>query len=274
MSLIKTDNGRILLKKAESMMLVPYVYDGNVGDYVLGDNVYDISAVIGDSITIEQSDGETTTKYNEFKSSPLLEVTSGAKYALTAQCVDLQNSVLKSLFGAMTGSGKNAAVEGAVAFHDDFVLIYALIRIRFKDTSVPDVILPKVKLNSKLFINQLKTRCSQGNMAGTAFSMNIAIEDNLGSQGHLLEFSDPSNGTTTYTPYTPIFFVPKTHTPLFFHHEDDGDYYYSLVNFTNGNVSHNIIVDPDYGSWTTESQNIGGGSQSGNNQDGSENNEE
>ena len=255
-------------------MVVPYVYDDTVGDYVLGENVYDISAVIGDSTTIEQSDGDTTTKYNEFKASPLLEVTSGAKYAFTAQCVDLQNCVLKALFGAMTGSGKNAAVEGAVAFHDDFVLRYALIRIRFHEASLPDVILPKVNLNSKLFINQLKTRCSQGNIAGTAFSINVAIEDNLGSQGGLLQFSDPATNTATYTPYTPVIFVPKTHTPLFFHHEDDGDYYYSLVNFTTGNVSHNIVVNPDYGSWTTESQNTGGGSQSGSNQGGSENNEE
>ena len=164
MALIETKYGRTVLKKAESMMVVPYVYDSTLNDYVLGEDVYDISAVIGDSIVIEQSDGSTTAKENEFVGSPLLEAVSGSKYEFTAQCIDLQDSVLKSMFGAMTVEG----VNGAVAFNDDFVKIYALIRVRFKEESIPDVILPKVQMNSKLFINQLSSRMSQGNIAGTA----------------------------------------------------------------------------------------------------------
>lgn len=277
MGLIETKHGRTILKKAESMMAVPYVYDATIGDYVLGQDVYDISAVIGDSIVIEQSEGNTDTKYNEFVGSPLLECVSGAKYAFTAQCVDLQNSVLKSIFGAMTASGKMGAVEGAAAFQDDFVRRYALIRVRFHEDDMPDVILPKVKLNSKLFINQLKTRCSQGNIAGTAFSINVAIEDNLGSMGGTLQFSDPATNSTTYTPYTPVIFVPKTHTPLFFHHEEDGDHYYSLVNFSTGVVTHSIVVGEN-GGWTAASENTGGGGSSSSSgsgtSSGSENNNE
>ena len=64
MSLIQTKNGRTVLMKAESMMLVPYVYNSTYGDYVLGSDVYDISEVIGDSIVIEQSEGDSVTKEN------------------------------------------------------------------------------------------------------------------------------------------------------------------------------------------------------------------
>ena len=232
MSLITTNNGRIVLKKAESMMVVPYVYNSTVGDYILGSDVYDLSAIIGDSITIEQDDGDKTTKENEFVASPLIECVSGAKYGFTAQCIDLQNAVLKSCFNAMTSANNT----GAVAFNDDFTLLYAAIRIRFKDTDKPDVVLPKVQMNSKLFINQLKTRLSQGNLAGTAKAVNFAVSNAAGTSA--LQFNVPVTSGTTYTPYTPVSFVPQANTPLFFHHKGSGSTdVYSKVNFENGTVT-------------------------------------
>lgn len=256
MSLITTNTGRIVLKKAESTMFVPYAYDSTVGDYVLGGDVYDISAIIGDSIVVEQSDGNTTTKENEFKASPLLECVSGAKYAFTAQCIDLQSKVLKSLFGAMTVSGS----EGAVAFNDDFVTIYTLVRIRFKNSSLPDVILPKVQLNSKLFISQLKTRVSQGNISGTALPINVAIENN--GQTALSSFSSIAV-PSTYTPYTPVLFVPKGRVPLFYKsHSSSNLDNYSHINFENGTIS-DVLVQPSTGSLPTPSGGGGGGGQGG-----------
>ena len=244
-------------------MLVPYVYDSNEEDYVLGQNVYDISAIIGDSIVLEQSEGTTETKENEFVASPLLQVTSGAKYGFTAQCLDLQNAVLKSIFSAMVASGgqSGAEVTGAAAFADDYVLQYALIRVRFSGDNTPDVFLPKVQLNSRLFIQQLHSRAGQGNIAGTAISHIVAIED-TNVANHLLQFSIPSGvnrGTpptptppqpsmvsTSYTPYTPVLFVPKGYTPIFKYNERN----FASVNFGTGNVDTNIIVNATSGTWS------------------------
>lgn len=253
MSLITTNEGRIVLKKASSMMAVPYVYDSTVGDYVLGDDVYDISAIIGDSITLEQSDGNTEAKYNEFKASPLIESVSGSKYNFTAQCLDLQNSVLQSLFGVMVGHGYNGAVNGAVAFNDDFVLLYALIRISFEDASLPDVVMPKVQLNSKLFIQQLKTRASQGNIAGTALAHTVAVDDMVNpAEGELLQFSSQANGTT-YTPHTPVLLVPRGYDFFVYRNEAKLDDVYSRVNFNSGSVGNNIHINPSNGSWEVSS---------------------
>lgn len=235
MSLITTSSGRIVLKKAASMMVVPYVYNSTIGDYVFGIYVYDLSAVIGDSITIEQSDGNTTTKENEFVASPLLECVSGGKYGFTAQCVDLQNAVLKSCFNAMTISDEN----GAVAFQDDYTLLYALIRIRFEDTNLPDVFLPKVQMNSKLLISQLKTRLSQGNLSGTAKSVYVAIANNDGD--HALSFANPVSGTGVYTPHTPILLVPQNKHPLFFYKKTATTDVYAFIDFNSG------VVVPEYG---------------------------
>ena len=172
MSLIQTNTGRKIFKKAESMLVVPYVYNSGIDDYALGETVYDISAVIGDSIVLEQSEGTTEIKENEFRSEPLLQVTSGAKYGFTAQCLDLQNNVLRALFKAMTVGDHDIA-----AFNDDYTTLYALVRIGFGGQDTPDIILPKVQLNSRIFIQQLRTRAGQGNISGTANSFNIAIKD-------------------------------------------------------------------------------------------------
>lgn len=232
MSLITTNDNRIVLKKAESMMVIPYVYNSTVGDYVLGGDVYDISAVIGDSITIEQDDGNTTTKENEFVASPLIECVSGAKYNFTAQCIDLQNAVLKSCFNAMTVNN----VDGAAAFNDDHTLLYAAIRIRFKENNKPDVVLPKVQMNSKLLVNQLKTRLSQGNIAGISKAVNVVVSNTSGNSA--LQFNVPASNGTTYTPYTPVLLVPKENLPLFFHHKGNGNTdTYSKVDFENGSVT-------------------------------------
>lgn len=241
MSLITTNDGRIVLKKAQSMMAVPYVYDSAVGDYVLGEDVYDISAIIGDSITLEQSDGNTEAKYNEFVGTPLIENTSGGKYSFTSQCIDLQDKVLQSLFGAMTVSG----TSGAIAFNADYVELYALIRISFDDESLPIVVLPKVHLNSKLFIQQLRTRMSQGNIGGTAMPHNCGIEN--AAHNALLSFSSISS-EPTYTPFTPVLFVPRNSVPVFYCKKNNDTLdYYSLVDFENGEVS-NILVKPSDGS--------------------------
>ena len=261
MALITTNDGKIVIKKASSMMAVPYVYDSTIGDYTLGNDVYDISAIIGDTITLEQSDGNTEAKYNEFKASPLIESVSGSKYTFTAQCLDLQDTVLKSMFGAMTA----ATDKGVVAVNDDFVRLYVLIRIRFSDSSIPDIILPKVQMNSKLFIQQLKTRASQGNISGTAFAKTCGVQNS--SNTALLFFSSIASGAT-HTPYTPVLFVPQNRVPIFYYKKDtDTLDYYTYINFSNGSVSNDVVVKPSDGSLPTPGGGDSGGGGEGGDDD-------
>lgn len=255
MSLIETKTGRKFLRKAESMMLVPYVYDDTDGveDYVLGSEVYDISAVIGDSIVLEQKDGEVDEKFNEFVQSPIVRNVTAGAYDFTAQCLDLQDKVLRALFGAYTASGTNGVVNGVAALPDDYQLQYAMIRIRFHDMNLSDVILPKVQMNSKLLLQQMKTRGSQGNVSGTALSQRVAVIDRDAVSPMALQFGSGAVGESTFVPVTPVLFVPRGYTPMVLHHEDDADdnkYVFSTVDFTTGSVSHNRTVDKSNGSIT------------------------
>ena len=116
------------------------------------------------------------------------------------------------------------------------------------------MIFPKVRLNSRLFINQLKTRVSQGNVYGTSMARCVAIVGS-GTSGTASQFSNP----TTYTPFTPVLFVPRTKNFLVFHHKGEGNTdTYSSIDFTNGVVSSNIGLNPSSGAWSVQTPQSGG----------------
>lgn len=247
MSLIETKTGRRYFKNPESMILIPYVYDGTNGvkEYVLGQDMYDISAVIGDSIALEQKDGEYDEKFNEFVKAPLVQNITTGTYDFTAQCLDLQDNVLKSIFGAYTASNYNSRpVAGVIAMPDDDVLRYALIRIRFKNSDMPDVILPKVQLNSKLLMQQMKTRGSQGNIGGVALPSMVTVDDKASSLLKVLGFNNSEGQMYSYAPSTPVLFVDRKQTPSFLHHRINASTcIFSTVDFSNGTVQHNRNVN-------------------------------
>lgn len=256
MSLITTKDNRIILKKAESVMFVPYMYDDMFRTYRLkiSDNVYDISSIVGDTIEIQMEDGDSFSKENEFLSVPLLKVVSG-KYVFSAQCIDLQNQVLRSVFGAMTGRFNYNQIQGLAAFQQEQITnnagdgsMYVLARIRFKDGNLPDVFIPKMELNSKLFVNQLKSKVSQGNINGTALQHKVAVD--WGQNNWLCPFNGIFKSTTTYCPNTPLLFVPRDKTPFFYatKYSETQDLY-STINFDTGVIQHNILVTESTGDW-------------------------
>lgn len=245
---ITTNTGRRVFKKAKSMLVVPYVYNSTLDDYILGSDIYDISAIIGDSIVLEQSEGNTATKENEFTNQPIIVSHSGSKYGFTAQCLDVQDSVLKALYGAMTAKNRSvtpAAVNGAVAVQNDYTEMYALIRVEFEDESMPYMILPRVQMSNKLLIQQLKTRAGQGNIAGQAFSICCAIKDK-DNDNKVLDF-----GTAEYVPETPVLFVPKLYVPLFaYERKSDGVRACHQLDFENGGSPSTVYVNPSNGNWS------------------------
>lgn len=219
MPFIETKTGKKVIKKPESLWVLPYVYDSNLNDYVLGQTIYDVSAIIGDSIVIEQEDGETQVKTNEFTNEPLVKNVTSGEWKVTAQCLDLQNNVLKALFASYyNDTAEIAAMRG------EYETLYALIIIRFPDVSIPDIYLPKVQMNSKLFIQQMRSRGSQGNIGGTALSRMCAIvetEATETSDGILYGLTDMIKGEILYGVSTPLLFVPRGNRVLILHHRDD-----------------------------------------------------
>lgn len=241
-------NGRrILLKRAKSLHLVPYVYNSTYDDYVLGSDVYDLSAIVGDSMQLQQGDGNTDSEDNEFTNQPLVQCVTAGRYAFTAQCVDLQNNMVKVIFGAMTGAG----VDGLFAMPDDYHDMFVLVRVAFKDANAPDMIIPKLNLNSTLIVSQLKSQLSKGTLGGTAFNRMVAYANGVATINLLTttqpveQFSVPATGGTTYTPVTPVIFTPNANSLYVLHHYDEqaDKYTFSKIAWSSGSITNNHTMN-------------------------------
>ena len=125
-----------------------------------------------------------------------------------------------------------------------------MIRIQFSNSELSDIILPKVQMNSKMMLQQLKSRGSQGNVSGTALSRMVAVVDNHADTPMVVQFG-ASGMEPTYAPVTPVLFVARGNSAMVLHHYDEGRdrYVFSTVNFTTGTVSHNRSVDISDGSY-------------------------
>ena len=132
-------------------------------------NIYDITEVVADSTSIEQADNDSNVIEHEFSSNPLFEnITLGDK-TFTCESIDLQDGVLKGLFGWQALG--NAGADG-VAAPNEYKHLYATIELGFTN-SEDEIVLPKVLLNSKAVIASMKTDASKATISGTCYNAYI-----------------------------------------------------------------------------------------------------
>lgn len=160
MAITKTDTGKVVLANAAYIHVTPYVDEDT-----LGDTTYDIVDIVGDTLSFTPDDNTINAKDSEFKDDPLFENIMLGKYQFAATCIDFQNIVMTAIYGWEADGDDVYAPTG---YKDKF----ALIEVGFKNENVI-VVAPKVKLNSKATLANLKTGTSEGAIAGTAYSANI-----------------------------------------------------------------------------------------------------
>lgn len=125
-------------------------------------NTYDVTEVVGDTTTVEQAENDSNVIEHEFSSQPLYENIQLGDKTFACESIDLQNEVLKGLFGwTVTDSGAYAPVS--------YKPLYATIEMGFNSTD-DVIVLPKVLLNSRAVIASMKTDASRANIGGTCYS--------------------------------------------------------------------------------------------------------
>ena len=180
MSVKVIENGMVF-QDAKNLFITPYT-DAKT----LGDNTYDIRSIVADSMSIEQDDNSVNTKDWEFGDSPLLENTTLGKFQFSATCVDFQNEIMMMLFGYKQlgdGVADDTKIIAAPVIYKD---LYVAVRIVFEESESKDIIIPKLKLNSKAVIGTLKTGSAEGTISGTAYT--TSVQDGA---------SDPTEEETT-----------------------------------------------------------------------------
>lgn len=243
-NLIYTKNNKRFVRKASGLLLTPYVYNTDDGKYYLGEDTYDIYAIVGDTISVAQEEGSTETLENEFSPFAVIENTTLGKWKFKADCLDMQNVILKEIFNAKRGYGSGGYVDNVASMPSDYKTMYCCVQIVFDKENLR-LVLPKVLLTSTLNIGTLRSGVSRNMIQGTPLLCEICVTD---SQTEALSFV--GNDGTTYTPRTPLVFVPKDRDFGVLHHKG-GNVNDTYVYFSMYNNSNIIELDTENGSITS-----------------------
>lgn len=152
---------RTVFSNAAYVRITPWVNDAETDRLSVGTQTYDITEVVADTISVEQAENDVTTIEHEFSSSPLYENIQLGDKTVALESIDLQNLILKGLFG-WTIEGDNAYAPIAYSH------LYAVVEIGFHSTE-DVIVLPKVLLNSRAVIASMKTDASRANISGTCY---------------------------------------------------------------------------------------------------------
>ena len=131
------------------MLVTPYEYVSTTDDWVIGSKTYDLYAIIGDTVRIEQAEGDKTHKFNEFTPLPVITNTGMGVWTFSADCLDAQNAVLKLIYGV-------EGADGITVFPEDVKECLCCIELQFADSQT-SVLLPKVSLNSTFLMENMKS---------------------------------------------------------------------------------------------------------------------
>ena len=165
------------LKGITQILATPYT-DGDT----LGTTAYSLDNIVADSTSLTQDDPETTEIDCETRDEPIDTVTTLGSFQFTTTSADVQPDFLTNFLGFTKDSTTNILYAPS-AYKD----VYAEFRLIFGENG--SLVVPKVKLNSKIEATTLKTGMVQATISGTAFS----VEKNTDS-GKI---------------FTPFYAVPK-----------------------------------------------------------------
>ena len=152
------DSERRVFTNLKAILFTPWTSESAVGE-----TTYDLVNIVGDTTSVEQADNNVNEIEHEFSSEPLYENITLGKKSFTCDCIDFQNDVLKNLFGWVTTEGGDAFAP--ITYKD----LFCKIEMQFNSTN-DIVVLPKVKMNSKVVLSTMKSNVSKGTISGTCYS--------------------------------------------------------------------------------------------------------
>jgi len=142
------------------IIFIPWAGNG------LGVNGFDIHDIVGDTVSLTQDDAERTEIPHEFSDDPLDENVSLGNKNLTMQCLDFQNVIMKNLFGWDTD------ISGYAAAPAQYKDLWCCVILQFEGKSI---VMPKVKMDSKTTLENMRTDIARGELSGVLYSADVKL---------------------------------------------------------------------------------------------------
>jgi len=155
MGITKINSGQVRFQDPIAVVFIPWA------DGVIGSDGYDIHDIVGDTFALTQDDANRTEIPWEFGDDPLDENISLGNRNVTMQCLDYQNAIMKNLFGWDTDT------EGFAAAPTQYNELVCTIILQFDGKSV---VMPKVKMDSKTALENLRTDIARGELGGVLYA--------------------------------------------------------------------------------------------------------
>lgn len=186
------DDGRIVFTGLKYMYITPWEKDEE-GKLTLSTTTYEIVNIVGDTTSLEQEDNDVQEIEHEFSDTPLYEAVTLGKKTFTAECADYQQEVLVNLFGWEVKGDAVVAPSGYKEF-------FAAIELGFNSTNEV-VVLPKVRLDSKIALASMKTDISRATISGSTYQAyaKVGEGDEFKTDMFISKASFAEGAESTYT---------------------------------------------------------------------------
>lgn len=162
----------LILGGVTRIVFVPWVKAPETNVWSKGTNGFALDDVVADTTSISQDDPETNAIDCETRDEPIYENVTLGSYNFSCESGNIDKDILQNALGyKISGEGTSLKAYAPASYKE----LWAEVEVQFANGT--SLVLPKVKLNSKIDASSLKTGIVRGIIGGTAYSTKVDGND-------------------------------------------------------------------------------------------------
>lgn len=162
----------LILGGVTRIVFVPWVKTPETNVWAKGTDGFSLDDVVADTTSISQDDPETNAVDCETRDEPIYENVTLGSYNFSCESGNIDKDILQNALGyKVSGEGSTLKAYAPASYKE----LWAEVEVQFANGS--SLVLPKVKLSSKIDASSLKTGIVRGVISGTAYSTNVDGND-------------------------------------------------------------------------------------------------
>ena len=172
MSIKSKIGDNLILGGVTRIVFVPWTKAEVTGVWSKGTNGFALDDVVADTTSITQDDPETNAVDCETRDEPIYENVTLGSYNFSCESGNIDKDILQNALGyKISGEGSTLKAYAPASYKE----LWAEVEVQFSNGT--SLVLPKVKLNSKIDASSLKTGIVRGIIGGTAYSTKVDGND-------------------------------------------------------------------------------------------------